>query len=111
MGLCFSKPDKKQLLGESRERVDNNARVLSVCVELAEDDTELEQKVTAVYDSVKFMTPSAASAVAQADKKIYALAGDLKIALTKGRDRDKVHAEAIIRDIEVAVAERISYTK
>ena len=45
------------------------------------------------------------------DKKIFALAGDLKIALTKGRDRDIAHAESILRDIDVAIVERNSYCK
>ena len=109
MAFCFSKPDKKDLLAESRERIENNERTLAVCKELAEDDTELEQKVARVYDAVRYMTPSASAAVMQCDKKIFALAGDLKIALTKGRDRDISHAESILRDIDVAIVERNSY--
>ncbi len=109
MAFCFSKPDKKDLLAESRERIENNERMLAVCRELAEDDSELEQKVARVHDTVKYMTPSASASGMQCDKKIFALAGDLKIALTKGRDRDLAHAESILRDIEVATVERNSY--
>lgn len=38
MGFCFSKPDKKEILAESRELVEANARVLCVCAELAEGE-------------------------------------------------------------------------
>lgn len=106
---CFSKPKKKELLAESRELIDSNVRTLSVCNELAEDEADIAQKVAAAYDAVRYSTPSASVSVMQADKKINALAGDLKIALTKGRDRDLKHAEEILRDIEIAVAERNAY--
>jgi len=109
MGFCFSSPDKKELLAESRERVESNARMLSVCVELAEG--ELQQSVGRVYDAVRYMTPTASAGAAQADKKINALAGDLKIALSKGKERALLAAEDIIKDINTAIAERNSYTK
>ncbi len=111
MAFCFSKPNKKELLADSRERIADNERTLAVCKELAEDDTELDRKVALVYDAVRYMTPSASASVMQCDKKIFALAGDLKIALTKGRDRDIAHAESILRDIDVAIVERNSYCK
>lgn len=107
MGFCFSKPNKKQLLKESRERVEDNARVLSVCAELA--DGELRDKVDRVYDGVRFMTPSASAGAAQADKKINALAGDLKIALSKSKERALHQAEDIIKNINTAIAERNSF--
>lgn len=109
MGFCFSSPDRKELLAESREFIEDNARVLSVCKELAEG--ELETAVERVYDAVRYMTPTTAAGAAQADKKISALAGDLKIALSKGSDRSLSQAEDIIKDLNVAIAERNSYTK
>ncbi len=109
MGFCFSSPDKKELLAESRELVDANARVLSVCVELADD--ALREKVERAYDAVRYMIPTDVAGATQADKKIGALAGDLKIALSKGNDRGVLRAEDLLRDIDIAVAERNSYTK
>ncbi|MCM1368060.1 MAG: hypothetical protein NC184_04540 [Roseburia sp.] len=109
MGLCFSKSSKKKLLAESREFVENNARVLGVCAEIAEG--ELKDKTAKVYDAVKYMLPTTSAGAAQADKKIGALAGDLKIALSKGKERSLVQAEDILKDINAAVAERNSYTK
>lgn len=109
MGFCFSSPDKKELLNESRERLDDNARILSVCKELAVG--ELQQQVERIYDAVRYMTPTAAVGAAQADKKINAFAGDLKIALSKGNDRGAAQAEDIIKSLTIAVAERNSYTK
>ena len=44
MAFCFSKPNKKELLADSRERIADNERTLAVCKELAEDDTELDRK-------------------------------------------------------------------
>lgn len=108
MGLCFSKPDKKKLLEESRELVDSNARILCVCAELAEG--ELGAKTEKAYDAVRYMTPSATAGAAQADKKIGALAGDLKIALSKGKERSLAQAEDILKDLNVAIVERNSYT-
>ena len=109
MGFCFSSPDKKELLADSREIVEANARVLSVCVELAEGS--LHEAVERVYDAVRYMIPTAAAGAMQADKKIGALAGDLKIALSKGKDRALSQAEEIIKNINVAIAERNSYNK
>ncbi len=107
MGFCFSSPDKKDILADNREMIEDNARVLSVCVELAEG--ELKDSVEKVYDAVRFMTPTTAVGASQADKKIGALAGDLKIALSKGKERALLQAEDIIKDLNVAIAERNSY--
>lgn len=109
MGFCFSSPDKKELLADSREYIEDNARVLSVCTELAEG--ELRTRVERAYDAVRYMTPTAVAGATQADKKIGALAGDLKIALSKGSDRALVQAEDIVKDLTVAIAERNSFTK
>lgn len=109
MGLCFSKPKKKQLLAESRERIQANVRTLAVCLELSDDEAETEPHIKRVYDDVSYMTPSALVAVMQLDKKINALAGDLKIALTKGKERDVAKALAILRDLELIVVERNTY--
>ncbi len=109
MGFCFSSPDKKEILADNREMIESNARVLSVCAELA--DGELGKAVERVYDAVRYMIPSTAVGAAQADKKIGALAGDLKIALSKGKDRALLQAEEIVKDIDAAIAERNSYTK
>ncbi len=109
MGFCFSSPDKKELLAESREYIETNARILSVCAELAEG--ELNESVGRVYDAVRYMTPTTVAGATQADKKIGALAGDLKIALSKGKDRALDQAADIIKDLNAAIAERNSYTK
>lgn len=109
MGLCFSKPSKKKLLAESRGFIEDNARVLCVCVELAEG--ELKDKTVKAYDAVRYMLPTTSVGATQSDKKIGALAGDLKIALSKGKDRALLQAEDILKDIGAAVAERNSYTK
>ena len=82
MGFCFSSPNKKDVLADSNQILADNARVLSVCVELAEG--ELRKNVERLYDAVKYMTPTTIAGAIQADKKIGALAGDLKIVLSKG---------------------------
>ncbi|MBD5131372.1 MAG: hypothetical protein HDT28_02080 [Clostridiales bacterium] len=107
MGFCFSKPDKKKLLQESRELVENNARLLAVCKELATG--ELQDSVERAYNAVKFMTPTAKAGATQVDKKINALAGDLKIALSKSNDRGLLQAEDIIKDLNIAITERNAY--
>lgn len=109
MGFCFSSPDKKEVLADSREIVESNARVLSVCVELAEGG--LRDSVERVYDAVRYMIPTTVVGATQADKKIGALAGDLKIALSKGKERALAQAEDIIKDLNMAIAERNSYNK
>lgn len=109
MGFCFSKPDKKELLRENREAIEDNARILTVCKELAPE--QLKQSVEAVYSGVKYMTPTTSAGAMQTDKKINALAGDLKIALSKGKERALFQAEDIIKDLTAAVAERNSYVK
>ncbi len=109
MGFCFSSPDRKELLADSREYIEDNARVLSVCVELAEG--ALRDDVERAYDAVRYMTPTAVVGATQADKKIGALAGDLKIELSKGNERALEQASEIIKDLNTAIAERNSFTK
>ena len=109
MGFCFSSPKKKDVLADSGEILADNARILSVCVELAEGD--LRRDVEKLYDAVKYMTPTTSAGATQSDKKIGALAGDLKIALSKGNERALLQAEDIIKDINVAIVERNSYFK
>lgn len=108
MGFCFSSPDKKQLLAESRELVENNARLLNVCVQLAEGD--LRVRTQKAYDSVRYMIPTARAAATQVDKKINALCGDLKIALSKGSDRALAQADDLLGDLFAAIAERNSFS-
>ncbi len=109
MGFCFSSPDKKELLKESRELVDDNARILCVCKDIASDAQAAE--VRRVYDAVRYMTPTALAGATQADKKINALAGDLKIALSKGNERGLSQALEVLKDLDTAIAERNSYIK
>lgn len=108
MGFCFSSPKKKDVLADSNQILADNARVLSVCVELAEG--ELRKNVERLYDAVKYMTPRTIAGAIQADKKIGALAGDLKIVLSKG-ERTLVKAADIVGDLDTAIVERNSYTK
>lgn len=108
MGLCFSKPDKKDILKDSREAIECNARSLAVCTELAEN--VLKTKVARLCDAVKYMTPTTSEGAMRMDKKISALAGDLKIVLSKGSERSLVQAEDIVKDLSNAIAERNTYT-
>ena len=50
MGFCFSSPKKKDVLADSNQILADNARVLSVCVELAEG--ELRKNVERLYDEI-----------------------------------------------------------
>lgn len=108
MGFCFSSPKKKDILADSAEILSDNARTLSVCVELAEG--ELRPDVEKIYDKVKYMTPTTVAGATQADKKIGALAGDLKIVLSKST-RTLMQAADLVKDINAAIAERNSYIK
>lgn len=109
MGFCFSSPDKKKLLAESRELIADNARLLSVCKEIAEG--ELTAPTERAYDAVRYMTPTTVAGATQVDKKINALAGDLKIALSKSNARGNLQAEDLLKDLSVAIAERNSFIK
>lgn len=108
MGFCFSSPKKKDILADNGETINTNARTLSVCVELC--DGEVKKSVERVYDAVRYMTPTTVAGAIAADKKIGALAGDLKIVLSKS-SRTLDQAEDIVKNIELAIAERNSYLK
>ena len=90
MGFCFSSPKKKDVLADSNQILADN--------------------VERLYDAVKYMTPTTIAGAIQADKKIGALAGDLKIVLSKG-ERTLVKAADIVGDLDTAIVERNSYTK
>ena len=107
MGFCFSSPDKKEILKENRELIEDNARILCVSKELASG--ELKEKVVRVYDRARYNVPTANVGAIQVDKKINALAGDLKIALSKSNDRGMAQAEDIVKDLEIALTERNAY--
>ncbi len=107
MGFCFSSPDKKEILKENRELTEDNARLLRVCAEIADGD--IKDRIAKVYDRARYTVPTVTVGAIQVDKKINALAGDLKIALCKGGDRGILQAEETIKNLELAFAERESY--
>ncbi|MDE6401374.1 MAG: hypothetical protein K2L54_02045 [Clostridiales bacterium] len=107
MGFCFSSPDKKEILKENRELVEDNARILCVCKDIAVG--EIKDRVAQAYDRARYIVPTVVVGAMQIDKKINALAGDLKIALSKGKERGLLQAEEIVKDLEIAFAERNSY--
>ncbi|MCH5161214.1 MAG: hypothetical protein J1G04_04200 [Clostridiales bacterium] len=109
MGFCFSSPDKKDVLADSRDMINDNARVLYVCVEMSTG--KLKEGIEKAYDDVRYMTPTTVVGAMQVDKKIGALAGDLKIALSKGSDRALAQADDIVKDLAAAIVERNSYNK
>lgn len=110
MGICFGGPDKKEVLSDSRDSVKENATKLKECVLLCEDDA-LKTRIEAAYDKVSYMVPTADVQVNQIDKKIANVIGDIKIALSRGKDRHYDEAQTTMKDLEVLIERRYESTK
>ena len=97
---------------ESREDVSENAQTVRVLIALAEGKAETTEKLETLYDTLRYLTPSAEDEVAVIDDKIKRALGDIKIELTKTRGKEgDGKTQQYIDEIKVYVAERAVHTE
>ncbi len=105
------KKDERELLLESRRRVGDNAQSVDVLLVLASGKDEMTDKLKALQEKLKYLSPSADEKVKAIDEKIRQALDDVKIELTKSKgSKDSGKAERFLEDIEVQIAERGVYT-
>ena len=97
---------------ESREDVSENAQTVRVLIALAEGKAETTEKLETLYDTLRYLTPSAEDEVAVIDDKIKRALDDIKIELTKTRGKEgDGKTQQYIDEIKVYVAERAVHTE
>lgn len=97
---------------ESREDVNENAQSVRVLIALADGKAETVEKLEALYDTLRYLTPSAEDEVAVIDEKIKRALDDIKIELTKTRGKEgDGKTQNYLDEIKVYVAERAVHTE
>lgn len=106
MGVFHRKKESEKAV-DDREQIDANARAVEVLIVLADKNAALVAQLRALQEQLKYLTPSADSAVTKYDQKIKHLIEDLKIVLTRA-DNGQTPPKAIdgIMQIKVAILER-----
>lgn len=79
------KKDERELLLESRRRVGDNAQSVDVLLVLASGKDEMTDKLKALQEKLKYLSPSADEKVKAIDEKIRQALDDVKIELTKSK--------------------------
>ena len=97
---------------ESREDVSENAQKVRVLIALAEGKADTVARLEELYDTLRYLTPSAEDEVAVIDEKIKRALDDIKIELTKTRGKEgDGKTQSYIDEIKVCVAERAVHTE
>ena len=97
---------------DSRDDVNENAQTVRILITLAEGKPQTVEKLESLYDTLRYLTPSAEDEVAAIDKKIKRTLDDIKIELTKTRGKEgDGKTQTYIDEIKVYVAERAVHTE
>ena len=114
-GLIFSSKKRRSVdetVLESREDVNENAQTVRVLIALAEGKEETIAKLETLYDTLRYLTPSAEDEVAVIDEKIKRALDDIKIELSKARGKEgDGKTQNYLDEINVYVAERAVHTE
>lgn len=109
MGLFGKRKTAKVQIEADIELIEENARAVDVLMVYSKSDAATLEKLTALKDDIKYLSPSCEAEVKAYDKKIADKLGDLKLALNKARQRDMFEqSKQLIEEIELVIAERNS---
>ncbi len=104
--------DTDEKIIESRGDVNGNVQAIEVLLVLSEGKPELTERLKALQDKIKYLTPSSVKEVASIDEKIYNALGDAKIELSKTKnDKKSGKAEKYLDQVDLLIAERRAYTE
>lgn len=110
MGFCFGSRKKSDILVDNRETILANSQAIAACANLCEDE-ELKKEITRLKDKAYFFTPTSNLNAIQIDKKIANLAGDLKIAVSRGSiERVRVESAEVLKKLDALCEDRINAT-
>lgn len=91
---------------DDRELVATNSASFEALIVLAQENEELITEMNALQEQLKYLVPVEDAKVADYDKKIKNLIGDLRIALTKSEGEETNKTKDILLDLKLAVADR-----
>ena len=108
MGLFFRKKKiSKDLSDEDLKIIKQNCQIIDVLMVHGDACEQLCEKLKDLREKIEFLNPSTNPDVKNADKKIGDKLGDIKIALSKCSAKGDFEGwEKLVREIEVAIAER-----
>ncbi len=108
MGLFFRKKKiSKDLIDEDLKIIKQNCQIIDVLMVHADACEPLVEKLKDLREKIEFLNPSTNADVKTADKKIGDKLGDIKITLSKCSAKGDFEGwEKLVREIEVAIAER-----
>ncbi|MCX4363164.1 MAG: hypothetical protein OSJ74_07280 [Clostridia bacterium] len=106
--MCFFKKRGNSLdkIKEDRELIATNASFINVAIEEISDSQEFKEKLAATAEQLKYLRPSDKSQVVEYDKSINKQIISLKRALVASDGKPDAHAEEILKEIKVVIADR-----
>lgn len=106
----FKKKNKTEQLLNNKHHIEAMAASVDVLISLGQDNEELVAILKEIQDKIKYFNPTQKSDVLDIDKKIENKLGDLKIDLTKAKQKGEyANALSTANEIkDVLVVERNS---
>lgn len=106
----FKKKNKTEQLLNNKHHIEAMAASVDVLISLGQDNEELVAILKEIQDKIKYFNPTQKSDVLDIDKKIENKLGDLKIDLTKAKQKGEyANALSLASEIkDVLVVERNS---
>lgn len=103
--MFFKKKPAEQVKTD-RELVEFNGNSVESLIVLAGDYSEIVNELKILKEQLKYLIPSEKSKVMDYDKKIKGIIGDLRIELTKMKDKKSDKVMSLISDARQVVADR-----
>ena len=106
--MFFKKKSETQKIVEIKHELENMAASMDVLISLAKDNAELVDVLEEIQGKVKYFNPTQDKDVQALDKKINNKLGDLKIDISKGKNKeDYTKALETAREVrDILVVER-----
>ena len=104
----FKRKNKTEQLLNNKHHIEAMAASIDVLISLGQENEELVATLKAIQDKIKYFNPSDKSDVLDLDKKIENKLGDLKIDITKAKQKGEyANALSLANEIkDVLVVER-----
>ena len=97
----FKKKNKTEEIIDNKQTIASMAATVEVLISLGQDNEELVTALKAIKDKITYFNPSQKEDVLAVDKKIEAKLGDLKIEISKAKQKgDYSAANELASDIK-----------
>ena len=111
--MCFfkKKVTSRQKTVNDIMLIKSNMQAIDVLIAYLEENAEIKERLLKLQEKIKYLNPIDKDNIQALDKKIGGKIGDLKIELSKGKNKlDIERFENELKELEIMVVERQSKT-